>query len=308
MRRLVIAAVVALAAAPLAAWAAAAPAPPLPPGVTLKLAPERVRLGEPFHYLVSVTRPAKERFDLAPPKDLGAFSLRGLSRRRVDGPTSATTTFDLTLALYDLGAQPLPRLSVDAVMPSGRTELVVAGPAVSAIVTTKPGDELRDISGPVRVFESWWAPLWIALGASLLAAVLVLGMRRWPRRQRSLEERSRMALGALAQAQLVEADRTQEFFFSLDDIVRRHLGERFALDALECTTRELIVRLQGIDALASLGDELVGFLRHADLVKFARASADRARSDEALAFAYRLVALPAAQRVEKGVHAHLAVS
>lgn len=309
MRPLLVAAAMALSLAPLSAFAqVSAAVPTLPPGVTAKVEPERVRLGEPFHYVVSVTRPTNERFDLAPPADLGAFSLRGLERRRQDGLRDATTRFDLTLALYDLGAQPLPPLSLQAVLPTGQTRLVVAGPTVTAIRVSKPGDKLLDIAGPVQLFERALGPIAVTLGLCLVAAVAALAVRRWRRRPRSLATRSRLALDALVRARLVEGGQTQEFFFALDDIARRHLGERFGLDALECTTRELIVQLRNQDALAPLLDELIHFLRAADLVKFARAAADRDTAASALAFAYRLVALPAATPIEKGAHAHLAVS
>ena len=267
-----------------------------------------MRLGEPFHYVISVTRPANERFDLAPPGDLGAFSLRGLERHRQEGPHDATTTFDSTLAVYDLGAQPLPQLTLDGVVASGRTRLVVGGATVTATRVSRPGEKLSDIAGPVQLFERALGPIFVALGLCLFAAGAVLAIRRWRRRPRSIEARSRLALDLLARAQLVEAGRTQEFFFALDDIVRRNLGERFGLEALECTTRELVAELQTIDALAPSLDEIVHFLAEADLVKFARASADRQTAADALAFAYRLVALPVAQPIEKGVHAHLAVS
>ncbi|HEY2748777.1 MAG TPA: hypothetical protein VGL86_29355 [Polyangia bacterium] len=305
-----VAVAVALSLAPLAAVAeaTAAAGSSLPPGVTATAAPDKVRLGEPFHYVISVTRPANERFDLAPPGDLGAFSLRGLERRRQDGPHDATTTFDLTLAVYDLGAQPLPSLTLDAVLASGRTHLLVRGPSVTAIRVSKPGEKLSDIAGPVQLFERSLGLVFAALGLCLLGAGATLAIRRWRRRPRSLAARSRLALDMLARAELVEAGRTQEFFFALDDIVRRYIGERFALEALECTTRELVGELRAIDALAPSLDEIVHFLAEADLVKFARASADRQTAADALAFAYRLVALPVVQPIEKGIHAQLAVS
>ena len=308
MRRSAIGLVTAIMLAALPAFAATppAPAPSLPPGVNTSVQPERVRLGEPFHYRIAITRPANERFDVAPPAMPAAFELRALTRHRDDGARDATTTFDLTLALFELGPQRLPSVTIERAGPDGHTRLAVDGPSVTAVRSaSKPGDKLYDIAGPVlRFVRALWL-VFVGLGVLAAIAIVLLVVRRRRRRPRTLEARTRLLLDELARAHLPEAGHTQEFFFTLDDIVRRHLGERYAIDALECTTRELVAQLHGIEPLQAAFIELVHFLREADMVKFARASANLEASQAALAFAYRLVALTAAPPSEKGSHVHV---
>lgn len=286
------------------AWAASQAA-----GVTATVSSARVRLGEPFHYRIAITRPKDERFDLAVPSDTGAFSVLERARHRDDGATAATTTFDLKLGLYDLGPRKLPDLFIDGAGPAGHVRIAVTGPEVTALAASaKKDDKLADIAGPDAVWVRSLA-LIAALAASLLALVLGLFLlRRRRRHPLPLEQRTRAALDALGASALPEHGRTQEFFFALDDIVRRHLGERYALDALECTTSELVARLTWLRAPGLPDEELTRFLRAADLVKFARASVSLDACQEALAFGYRVVDLARPLPANGDTHARAAVS
>ena len=65
--------------------------------------PQTVRLGDPFVYRVTVHHPAKERWELRTPRDLGGYELIEQSRTRSDGKTESTTTYLLKMALFELG-------------------------------------------------------------------------------------------------------------------------------------------------------------------------------------------------------------
>lgn len=286
------------------AWAASQAA-----GVTATVSSARVRLGEPFHYRIAITRPQDERFDLAMPSDAGAFSLLGRARHRDDGAVTATTTFDLKLGLYDLGPHRLPDLFIDGAGPAGHVRIAVSGPEVTALAApAKKDDKLADIAGPDAV---WVRSLAIVATLAALLLALLLGLFLLRRRRRHplpLEQRTRAALDALGAAALPEHGRTQEFFFALDDIVRRHLGERHALDALECTTTELLARLTWLRVPGLPDEALTRFLRAADLVKFARAPVSIDACHEALAFGYRVIEPARPILLDGDTHARAAVS
>jgi hypothetical protein len=78
-------------------------------------------------------------------------------------------------------------------------------------------------------------------------------------------------LRALAEAQLVEQGRVQEFYYRLSEIARRYLELRFGLMAPERTTEEFLLEMRGSAALSRAHQNLVGeFLEACDLVKYAR--------------------------------------
>jgi hypothetical protein len=263
--------------------------------------PERVRLGEPFVYEIAVTHPGERRYDLRLPSELGAFGALGMERHREDGPNQAITTFRLKLALYELGKHRLPDLTFDVAGTGGEARFHASGPEVeglSSLATNDPeARKLLDIRGPVGFdVRSYRVLAWLA-GLAALASLAIVGARRlWALRERArprlpLEQRAREALEQLAAKNLPGTGRAREFYFALSDIVRGYVGERYGVEALECTSTELLDRLRRRDTPGLPFPDFTRFLREADLVKFARAPAEPDECNGALAFAARLVEL-----------------
>lgn len=272
-----------------------------PLDVRAAVTPERVCLGEPFLYEIALTHPKAQRYDLRMPAELGAFGVLGLERHREDGPDQATTTFKLKLALYELGAHALPDLTFQVAGPGGEGRFRAPGRQVEGLSSIAEGDpdgqKLLDIQGPVTFDVRSYRPLlWLA-GLAALAALAAVGARKlWALRGRvrpslPLEQRTREALQQLEARDLPAAGRARELYFELSEIVRGYVGERYGVEALECTSTELLERLRRRDTPGLPFPDFTRFLREADLVKFARAPADASECQGALAFAYRLVEL-----------------
>ena len=78
-------------------------------------------------------------------------------------------------------------------------------------------------------------------------------------------------LQALVKEDLIEAGRLKEFYERISDILRHYIEHRFNLRAPERTTEEFLIDLSQTDCLASDDKAHLGeFLKHCDLVKFAR--------------------------------------
>jgi hypothetical protein len=163
----------------------------------------------------------------------------------------------------------------------------------------KSGAQLQDIRPPETVAVRSYALLWGVLGAILVAAAALIGWRLWKRRPRSvpvvpvlpLDARTRNALAALAAEDLPGKGMIKEFYSRLSDIVRGYIHERYQVDALECTTTELLDNLAHVEATRLPREALAAFLQESDLVKFARAQMSPESCDHALAFANRLLEL-----------------
>ena len=104
-----------------------------------------------------------------------------------------------------------------------------------------------------------------------------------------LEDRTRAALRTLQAENLPEKGRTREFYFRLSEILRSHLGERYAFEALECTGTELVERLNRLPAPELPKEELKKFVEESDLVKFAKMEVDPSACESALKFGFTLV-------------------
>jgi hypothetical protein len=170
-------------------------------------------------------------------------------------------------------------------------ELVSA--AVPVSVTSALGDDpaLRDIRGAVEMpFGSgWW---WWWLVGALVVIAAVGGWVAWSGRRRITERVDPVVpadvwalaeLSRLEAGDLVERGLFSEFYFALSGIVRVYIERRFGLRAPERTTEEFLREARSSRALSETHkDLLAGFLRAADLVKFARHEPSVSESRSAL--------------------------
>ena len=269
--------------------------------------PSQVLLGEPFTYELVVTHAPAQRWELALPKELGAFEVLEQQRQRADaaqGPGDSVTTFRLKLAAYELGKLPLPRVGFE-VTEAGRAGRFTPEPG-SVQVASLLGDDaqakgaqLEDLKPPTEVVVPSWRLVWGLLGA-LALGLLAWALVRYLRRRRAalpppapplpLRARTHQALQGLEAEHLPEQGRGREFYFRLSEILRAYLGERYVFEALECTSSELLQALRPRAPGEALPwPELERFVAESDLVKYAKSEPPVPACASALAFARALV-------------------
>jgi hypothetical protein len=139
--------------------------------------------------------------------------------------------------------------------------------------------KLNEIVPPLPYPRSY--RVWIYSSAGiLLAAILAAGFYLYRRRLKDIDavevrlkahEIAYKELKALADENLIDAGEIKLFYLRLSAIVRRYIENRFGLRAPEQTTEEF---LNGLEKAGEFPAEykplLNDFLRHCDLVKFAR--------------------------------------
>jgi hypothetical protein len=143
-------------------------------------------------------------------------------------------------------------------------------------------DEAAELSPLKKLQPSrpWWQRQWaLALTAGLLLVLLVLVLL-WRRRRRRqvVEERIPPHVKALAALQALVADDliakgdVEQFYHRISGILREYIEDRFGLRAPEQTTEEFMAALRQGDSAFSKQQRglLEDFLRHCDMVKFAR--------------------------------------
>ena len=148
----------------------------------------------------------------------------------------------------------------------------LATPASSSATSTDSGD-IRDIHGVIAIPYEW---LWAAylLGGIVLAAALYSGWRYFRRHAAAKAKLPfEMALERLDAARaLMTTDTVREYAFTVSEIIRVYIEQRFGEKAARRTTEEFLS-----DLLAKTDTPLTGhralledFLNHCDLIKFAR--------------------------------------
>ncbi|MBN1905066.1 MAG: hypothetical protein JW927_08215 [Deltaproteobacteria bacterium] len=138
---------------------------------------------------------------------------------------------------------------------------------------------LNDIIPPLPYPWSYMVWIWTGAGAGILIllAIGVYFYRKRFMRVDAIEIRLKAheiaynELKTLVDEELIDKGEIKEFYLRLSSIIRRYIENRFGLRAPEQTTEEF---LKGLESAQGFPDQfkplLNNFLRHSDLVKFAR--------------------------------------
>jgi uncharacterized protein YneF (UPF0154 family) len=140
--------------------------------------------------------------------------------------------------------------------------------------------KIADIEGVVEMpakASYWW--IWALCIVAIAAGVVTWFILRRKRTKEIIRifkpahEIAYNRLLALVGQKLVEAGKIKEFYEQISDILRHYIEHRFNLHAPERTTEEFLAELPATNVLSETDqDRLAEFLRHCDMVKFAKYS------------------------------------
>jgi len=161
---------------------------------------------------------------------------------------------------YELTTEPID-IEVTSLLGDQRSELVIA--------------DIEDVVEMPKATSYLW--LWVIGSAILITAVglwLYLRRKRYSKLIRIFKPAHEIAyerLRLLVKDDLINSGEIKEFYERISNILRHYIEHRFDLRAPERTTEEFLIDLQWTDVLSVPDKENLGeFLRHCDLVKFAK--------------------------------------
>jgi hypothetical protein len=265
-----------------AGWPQDATPGSLPVSVRTRVEPQRVTIGTPFRYTLTVE--AGEDAEVVVPllaERIGDFTIRDfgeVKKTPVGGKMVSERWYDLVT--YEPGDHIVPGPPIHYRLPGSDLQRVDA-PDALIMVERLAGDDatdVRDVKPPVAVPPDYTL-LWSALGGAALLLALALALHRFLNRVRAAaappprpaHEVALEALARLRASRLLESGQHGELYVRLSAIVREYVEARFRLRAPEMTTEEFLQAMQSSPQLsAEHRSLLVRFLTEADLVKFAR--------------------------------------
>lgn len=170
----------------------------------------------------------------------------------------------------------------------------------SIIKEGEDASDIKDIKPPVNIPVSYRKfYLWSGILLGVLVCCVVVSLLLLKRRRkgpssvqliRSPDEIAYDALNELSKSDLIVKGQVKEYYFALSNIVRHYIENRFQLMAPERTTEEFLKEMTNANKLVDKHKQLIrSFLRHCDLVKFARYSPDGQEIKDAFDSALRLI-------------------
>ncbi len=275
------------------------------PDIAIRASADRtiVRIGESITYRVTVEYDSTLALAAASPEAILAdFEIRG--RRSEQGePVGGrrSVTEEMILACWapgnhEIGARPYVLVSAE-----GRTDTLMTAAIPIEVVSTLPDDaqDILDIKGPAEIPKKipvWWI---VGISGAVIGAGVILfwWIRRRRRRPVTLKmppprpahEVAYETLEELGRQNLPGSGQMKAYYIALSEIVRRYLGARFDIPAMDRTTAELLFLLRQVEC----GRESVGGIREildaSDNAKFARWEGTLADAEKSMEGAYRVV-------------------
>lgn len=254
-------------------------------GVTI--APDSVRVGDPFRVTIGVRAPAGAAIEFPRALDTTA-AVQSLDpvQVRTSADTSVTEQYgDYRVAAWDIGAQPI-RLEDVLVRYEGVVRRVsIVGESVF-VKSVLPADSTKRIPKPPRpLIELSAIPWW--LWALIAAAVIAIGLLLWWWLHRRKTPPAGVVVDPFGRAEaefqriealgLLDAGERGRYVTLMIEVLRDYLAARYAEAMLSLTSTELQRSVRDLPHVPQ--DRLTRLLTEADLIKFARrpVSGERAR-------------------------------
>jgi len=265
---------------------ASAQKPPFDVKAGVTIAPDTVRIGDPFRVTIGVRAPrgASIEFPKAMDSTASVQSLDPVAVRTSADTTATEQYADYRVAAWDIGSQPI-RIADVIVRFNGADRRIPIANAVF-VRSILPADSAQRKPKPPRaLFEftqfPWW--LWALIAAAIIAIGLLVWW--WIRRRRrpppvvvvdpfARAESEFQRIEALA---LLDAGERGRYVTLMIEVLRDYLAARYAEAALSLTSTELQRSVGGLPFVPQ--ERLTRLLTEADLIKFARrpVSSERAR-------------------------------
>ncbi len=194
--------------------------------------------------------------------------------------------FEYVISVFDTGTFIIPPFPV-AYFPTdslGDYKLIEAS-AITIYVESVIQDEerqLRDVKPPIDIPYDYFLLFSVISSIILIGALVYLGYRLYLKRKetgyfikapeppRPAHEVALESLEELLKKDLLSDGLIKEFYSDISEIIRRYIEGRYFIPALEETSREILIELNGQDISEEMLLKAKESLELSDLVKFAK--------------------------------------
>jgi len=276
---------------PAQAASQASSGPVAAPVITTELIPDHAQVGDHVVLKVTVKHDANDTLELPTEIDFGKLELIDKSRI-THGTKQVSDELVFKLAAFETGEFSTPALpfnvagktftadsrtlTVTSVLPASQP---VQAPDPQNSNAAAPQVQRKSDGEPLSIREALYWPFLALAGILVVTSIYLL----WRRRQKKPavvktpqipeidpHQAALQLLQHLRKKPYLNQGAFKPFYLEATEIVRAYLSQRFAINALDLTTAELLMKLETLSAPGLDRDGLKRWLEHADLVKFAK--------------------------------------
>ena len=267
----------------------------------------KITIGDVITYTVTVTRDKDVKVKLPGlAENLGQFEIRDykvFDPLKKDGKIIDRVQYKIST--FDIGDFQIPPISIQYSIPPDTVEHVLKSEAikitVESVAPSKEGD-IKDIKPPVEIpFD--WRPyvkygLFGLLGLLLLGALVYFWIRKRSGKPliplkaeppRPPHEVALEALESLQNSDFLEKGQVKRYYSDVSEIIRRYIGGRFGVDALDLTSTELLSELKSIPISDEHLQLMTDFTDLCDLVKFAKYIPEDEENQKVIDWAFQFI-------------------
>ncbi|MBN2527968.1 MAG: hypothetical protein JXR76_16380 [Deltaproteobacteria bacterium] len=259
------------------------------PDINVTVTPSKGAIGDLIEWKVEAKKKSPDdRVVLPSSFDFGKLEIQS---RSVSGETTdekaMTQVAGIGLISFETGEFDIPPQKLTVVDGKGNLSEVMT-PAfkvtINSLIANEPEPALKvdEKDGEVVMVDDYTL-LYVAIALCAIVVVVLLTLlvrkllsMRKPKPEppppppRPAHEIAFEKLNALKHSGYLDEDMHKTFHLKLSEAFREYLGNRYHFDALECSTREIIDALRGMNLKLELQREVVQLLEDTDLVKFAK--------------------------------------
>lgn len=263
------------------------------------LEPEVAFIGDRLNLTVTIETERPIEVERPDPEDLQPFKVIDGTVNTVETESGYRTDILYTLAAFETGMLELPVLRLRYKTAGEKIEIAETVPQTIEIRSVLSGEEqdIADIKPPEKEKGAF---NWILLIIIVLTGLVLLGLLfMFLRRKRSLDlsdeeplsprEEALAMIAELKREDYIGKGRIKDYYLVLSHIIRKYLGRRFRVNALESTCSEITERLCRLSLKLDLIRAVEEVVTACDMVVFARYRPEGNRHEDILEEIIRII-------------------
>lgn len=248
-----------------------------------------ITIGEKVKYVVTLDIPKDTKIDfpeIDPVLTGTGFTIRDFGEEKPVKVSKNIVRIKrwYLLDTYVVGSYNVPAITINYTLPNGDRGSVQTKDAFlevkSVIKEGEKTEDIKDIKQPVEIKVSYKKIIIRSIAVILLILAIAAGILFYVRYKRAggfhapeipPHVKALQELEAIKNLDLKTEEMVKKYYIGVSGIVRHYIENRFTLHAPERTTEEFLNELTGQDILNREHKGLLrDFLRHCDMVKFAK--------------------------------------